>query len=372
MYNIYFLSSIVTFFLLLSPINAYSENKSVKVPQTVEDALTELLKATSPKAVLPPTSVLDTILHFISSDIQTTQPIKLTTRDYGKGILYKNTIQIPFSILIQYMLNTNVPGETIYPTSIRRNAWMNNSEIITKNTAFLNATLPPKETIFSKGTEYEEITPDISSGCYYSYTLDRLFILYNFNNRAVLFSIAFMPKKSSVGLRGVVINDKQWLYVYTPTVGTNLSMLTWAETYMYGSATVSIYAQRPNSNNTDLYMFRWTNAGWSGMNVVTHKHITDGVSRFVTGLKQVIESSNRPSVQKITEKNSTLKTLELPQLQKELMPFAEELSSAKNSELSNKIFQNVLKGGIYPTTLTKENAIAELLKLYIKNELKTK
>lgn len=348
------------------------EEAEGNLPQYIEATLTNLIEATSSTKQYPSVSQLDTILQFVTSTTEQTHKILPATRDYGKGIFYKTTINTPLSTLIKYFVNPKIPGEALYPTSIRRNIWQEGSEILQNSSIFLTTPLPPQRPVFSRGTEYEEITPDISSGCYYSYILKRLFILYKFKNETVFITVSFMPKESSVGLRGGVIGkDTDWDYVYSPDVGTNLPMLAWAKTYIYGSATINIFTQKPNSPTTDIYMFKWTSAGWSGMNVVTHKHIRNGVIRFISGLKQIMESPYLPSEQEIIKKHSELNKMGLNELQSILKPFASELAikSLKDSTLSKDSFQKILKNDVYPTTLTKENAVAELLKRYMKQKI---
>lgn len=375
---LFILKSCLCFSIILaSPNISFSqllneEEVEGNLPQHIEVILTNLIEATSVTKPYPSVSQLDTILQFVTSTTEKTNKIRPAIRDYGKGIFYKSTINIPLPILIKYLLNPAIPGEVLYPTSVRRNVWQGKSAILQDSNIFLTTPLPPKQPIFSRGTEYEEITPDISSGCYYSYILERLFILYKFNNETVFITVSFMPKESSVGLRGGVIGkDNQWDYIYSPDVGTNLPMLTWAKTYLYGSATITIFTQKPKSSSTNIYMFKWTSAGWSGMNVVTPKHIRDGVIRFVTGLKQVMESPSLPSEQEIIKKYKEISAMNLDELQTALKPFALVLASKslKDPVLSKEIFQKILKNGVYPSTLTKENAVAELLKRYMKQQI---
>ncbi|MFR3457624.1 MAG: hypothetical protein ACLTTU_04215 [Bilophila wadsworthia] len=57
------------------------------------------------------------------------------------------------------------------------------------------------------------------------------------------------------GLQAIVGNDKDWTYVYTPEKG-NLAMLGWAETYLYGSASISVFMESaPGSGKVDVSIF---------------------------------------------------------------------------------------------------------------------
>ena len=107
------------------------------------------------------------------------------------------------------MLDPSIPGEAIYPSAVRRNAWMPGSPILKDNAALTDAAYPPAAPIVTRGVEYEETTPDTSSGCYYSYKLNRLFVLADYKGRTALISVSVMPGQSSVGLRGAIVgNDK--------------------------------------------------------------------------------------------------------------------------------------------------------------------
>lgn len=96
----------------------------------------------------------------------------------------------------------------------------------------------------------------MSSGCYYSYKLNRLFVLADYKGRTALISVSVMPGQSSVGLRGAIVgNDKDWTYVYTPEKGTNLAMLGWAETYLRLRQHIRVHGA-PGSGKVDVSIFK--------------------------------------------------------------------------------------------------------------------
>ena len=45
-------------------------------------------------------------------------------RDLGAGAYLKETLNVPLRKLVEYMLDPSIPGEAIYPSAVRRNAWM--------------------------------------------------------------------------------------------------------------------------------------------------------------------------------------------------------------------------------------------------------
>ena len=50
----------------------------------------------------------------------------------------------------------------------------------------------------------------------------------------------------------------------------------------------------PGSGKVDVSIFKWAKAGWKGSNVVKVSHITAGLKRFTSGLRQVMESPRLP------------------------------------------------------------------------------
>ena len=344
-----------------------------ELPAPVENALTFLLSAAPQGRPDPAPAALTPILDFVTANTLPAAKVRPANRAEGAGVYHKETFALPLRKLMGYMLDPAVPGEAIYPSAVRRNAWLPGSGILKDSGRFLTATLPPAAPLVTRGVEYEETTPDTSSGCYYSYKLNRLFVLTDYKGRAALFSVSAMPGQSSVGLRGAIVgDDKDWTYVYTPEKGTNLAMLGWAETYLYGSASVSIFMESaPGGNKVDMYFFKWAKAGWKGSNVVKTSHITAGLKRFTSGLRQVMESPKLPPVKAIAAKASELKSLSEADLRARLNGFGSHLAKQNADPLDGKAFRAVLDNGAYPATLKREDAIAELMKLYMRQQMGT-
>lgn len=364
-----------SFCLLLLCANTATakETSSESLSPELETALSDLLAAAPQGRPNPSEADIHTVLRFVTGNTAPQEKIIPAERPAGLGAYQKERLNLPLKTIINYTLNPAIPGEAIYPSSVRRNAWYSESELLKNNSSFLNATFPPSGMLVMRGTEYEETTPDMSSGCYYAYKLNRLFILTEYEGRTVLLSISSMPEQSTVGRKGAIIgDDKNWNYVYTPEQGTNLPMLGWAETYLYGSASVSVFMEAaPGAKKTDLYLFKWAKAGWSGMNVVKRSHIVAGLTRFTSGLRQVLESPKAPSTSALAARFKELRAMTDVQLQEQLAGFAGYLEGlgAKDSIVSGKEFQSVLKNGVYPTTLGRNEAIAELMKLYVRQQL---
>lgn len=357
-------------FAALAVLPAAAEDVQ-ELPPPVENALSALLSAAPQGKADPGPAALTPILDFVTANALPAAKVRPASRDEGSGVYYKETLGLPLRKLMSYTLDPAVPGEAIYPSSVRRNAWLPGSAILKDSAALLNAPLPPAAPLSTRGIEYEETTPDTSSGCYYSYKLDRLFVLMDYKGRAALFSISAMPGQSSVGLRGAIVgDDKNWTYVYTPEKGTNLAMLGWAETYLYGSASVSVFMESaPGSGKTEVHLFKWAKAGWKGSNVVKPSHITAGLRRFTSGLRQVTESPRCPSPQDIAARFAAFKGMDEAALRAQLQPLSAHLAAQDADPLDDKAFRAVLGDNAYAGTLKREDAIAELMKLYMRQAL---
>jgi len=273
-------------FALLTALPAQAEEqKNGTLPPALETALSTLLADAPQGKADPDAATVNAVLDFVATNKQAANKVRPEARPQGSGAYLKETLNVPLRKLVEYMLDPSIPGEAIYPSAVRRNAWMPGSPILKDNAALTDAAYPPAAPIVTRGVEYEETTPDTSSGCYYSYKLNRLFVLADYKGRTALISVSVMPGQSSVGLRGAIVgNDKDWTYVYTPEKGTNLAMLGWAETYLYGSASISVFMESaPGSGKVDVSIFKWAKAGWKGSNVVKVSHITAGLKRFTSG-----------------------------------------------------------------------------------------
>ncbi len=361
----------LTLLLLLSlslPAFANDEKNEGNLPANVEEALSALLSDTSRGRPAPSAETLSSVLDFVTADGLSSARVRPARRPQGQGAFLREHLNIPLKRIIAYTLNPAVPGEAVYPSVVRRNAWLPGSEILVKGKELLATPLPPTGTLTVKGTEFEETTPDASSGCYYTYRLDRLFVLTSYKGRAALFSISSMPNQSEVGKKGATVGkDADWTHVYSGVTGTNITMLGWAETYLYGSASVSVFLD--NGSGTDLYMFKWARAGWAGSNVVKPTHITAGLKRFAASMRQVLENPGTPAPEAIAAEFAALSGLSDAELRARLSGYAQYLSKQPDKLLKEKAFAKVLADGAYADTLNRDNLIAELMKLYMRGQL---
>ena len=152
-----------------------------------------------------------------------------------------------------------------------------------------------------------------------------------------------------------------------------LAMLGWAETYLYTSSTVSVFMEAaPGSAQTEMFVFKWARAGWAGKNVIKKGHLMDGVERYITSLREVTESPKALSPEVIKSRLRELKAMDDAALRAALQPLADALereSTRSGSPLKEEDFQDLLKDGGYVNTLSRQQMITELLRLFVRERL---
>ena len=148
-------------------------------------------------------------------------------------------------------------------------------------------------------------------------------------------------------------------------------MLGWAETYLYGSASISVFMESaPGSGKVDVSIFKWAKAGWKGSNVVKVSHITAGLKRFTSGLRQVMESPRLPSSDAIAAKYSELKAMNDTSCARSFQR-APISPSRTPTRWTKRLSVPCSTTAQCPGTLKRDDAIAELMKLYMRQQLGT-
>jgi len=334
-----------------------------------EATLTALIAAIPAGKSLPAEAEMINLARFMISPPAKPDQIRVAKREHGEGVFLRQTFRSSFAKLIRYCFDPQIPTEALYPTVLRRGNWLPDSPLV-KDKIRLWERLASQEKLVLRGAEYEEITPDAFSGCYYRYRLLRLLVLLQVDGKPALLSVSRQEAPSSVGHKAAILGkDSNWNYIYTRVVGTNLKLASWAETYMYDSASVTLMF--PDGEGGGLAFFKWVKAGWSHMNMVQSKHIRSGGERFLTGMRQVLDSPNVPAPEAISARSAALAAMDDAALRAAFEPQAAALERAARSAglLSLADFQSVVQDGAYARELGREDLISELMKLYMKERL---
>lgn len=348
--------------------------KEGNVPDDIEAIVGAFLDAIPAGQTVPSPEAIKALVDFtLASD--NPKRVQPAPRPHGKGAFVRQLLNVPLADVLRYCFNPAIPGEAVYPSSISYSYWTPQSQIVTQDIKLWEKLALPadQKPIVLRGQEFEEITPDSFSNCYYNYTLNRLLVLTTIEGRNVMISVSKQNGPSSVGKVGSILGkDESWHYLYSAEVGSNLSLARWAETYMYDSANLTIFFEpTPGSKTTEMAFFKYVRAGWANMNMVKPTHIYDGSQRYLNGLRQILESPNRLTAEQIAGKKLELKGLQTDALRSQLVPYSAALvpwATAKSS-IANKDFKALLGAEQYVLSLSPEQMRGELLKQFLNKSL---
>lgn len=200
--------------------------------------------------------------------------------------------------LLRLTFNPAIPWFTSTPSSLRLSDWRRTEGPWTEFPRLweLEGGAAP---VVIRGVEQVENTPDLSTGGYYRYDLNRFLALFAAGDgRRVLVSVSRQSGPSEVGKKGFIIgDDEDWNYFYSGEPGLNLPGLGWVKSRMYDSAGVTVYLESaPGGASVRVANFKWVRAGWAGMNVVETRHIYRGLERFAKAFREIVESPRLPAV----------------------------------------------------------------------------
>ena len=372
------IAALTTILVLAVLVPLSSAKASSTIPPEVQKTVGAILDMQDPKNPAPDKAMLDAFLAYSMS------PLNLAAADgkaphpekIGKatGILWRSRINTPLSTVLQYLYNPKVPNEVVYPASIRRARWQPGSDILSLSAPLWEQFGKHKDApLVLRGTEQEEITPDTFSGAYYKYLLDRVLILTEFEGKQVLVSLSMQKGKSDVGKKAAHIGDyEEWDFIYSGAAGTLAKGIGWADTFIYSSASIAVfYEDAPGGKITGYAMYRWMDAGWSGMNMVKDHHIVSGAERSFKGLWAFLESPKRPAPDVVASYVASLEALDIAALREWFHPYSVrvEESAASVPALKTDDFQKIIKDAGYGNSLTKDEIISAMSINFIKQQL---
>lgn len=207
-------------------------------------------------------------------------------------------VRIRLADLLKYSFHPSIPWFATTPSSLRNSSWKHTQEPWTGLPRLWELLDTAEAPVVIRGLETVENTPDISSGAYYRYDLNRALILFSSGARRTVISISKQVDVSDVGRKGYIVGkDEDWNYFYSGVPGLNITGLGWVKSYMFDSAGISIYTETGTGPGlVRTANFKWIRAGWSNINVVESKHIYQGMVRFARAFKEVLESPRLPAV----------------------------------------------------------------------------
>jgi hypothetical protein len=220
--------------------------------------------------------------------------------------------------IVEYAYSPTIPSQAVIPSSIRVSVWKN----LNGEAASWSWKYPAKngQTQSFGGVEREETTPDVFSGTYYGYDLDRLLVLGRHGDRHVFFSVSRQKEKSPGKKAFALGGDSDWTYLYTDENGMNKAGMGWVTPYMYESFAVTVFVEESpeQPSKVKCAMFKWLSAGAGGVNMVATRHINAGIRRFESAFRTVLEHPDLPPPMELSETFLQIESLPMDGIKKEI------------------------------------------------------
>ncbi|MEJ2700785.1 MAG: hypothetical protein P8Z70_14160, partial [Desulfuromonadales bacterium] len=173
------------------------------------------------------------------------------------------TLKVSLKQLLRYGFNPAIPAYVLTPSSVRWDRWNTGKEGLAR----LQQGFPPSgRPVIVRGTEREEITPNLATGTYFAYDVDRALILCSWRGRPLLINLSRQRDRSTVGKKGAVLGaDADWDYFYSGEKGMARPGLGWVSSYMYKSFSIGIF-YGAGEGVVRGGICKWLNAGGVGRN----------------------------------------------------------------------------------------------------------
>ncbi|MCE5262194.1 MAG: hypothetical protein LLG97_01530 [Deltaproteobacteria bacterium] len=277
-------------------------------------------------------------------------------RDSATGAYFFADVKAPLSKVIKYAYNPGIPAYVTLPSVVRFGGWQ-----VKPNGPFDNLwgrIGNVREPLIMRGVEYEEITPDLTTGAYYRYDMDRLMVLLNHRGKDFFISVTGQKKPSTVGRKGAIIGpDSDWNYYYSGQKGLTKGGLGWVNSYMYDAFSVVILFEPGTAKTQSRYVtFKWLRAGWGGINMVSRDNILEGCKRFAMGFKKILESPQLPEAEQMIDTFARIRGLSDQELLARLQPVGKALKilCRTDAALSSSDFRNQIESGKYLGGMSRE------------------
>lgn len=343
----------------------------VRLPAALSPGLNHLLSLveTPQTAVFQP-ALIDPLLAFVLDSKPEATLYYAENRTGLTSAFYEFEIACSLAHMLRYAFNPEVPGYLLMPSSIRLSYWSEVDGRPQPLPRLWQVRLAPDESRFIHGIEHIEITPDLFTGAYYSYDIDKLLILCTHEGRRVLISLSKQQKPSDIGKRGMVLGqDADWAYFYSGQPGLDKPGLGWVKSYMYDSFDITIYYEiDPGAPRMRCAMFKWLRAGWADINFVQKTHIYRGLARFGEDFKEILETPLLPASDDISRVTAHFRGLSMTALRETARAYFMRLEAryGRNNDTLRRRMEAVLADDRYLNEMNREELEAILVREYLK------
>jgi len=366
--------SLITGLLSMGLPNRGHANSLPQLPAEVETGLTHLLAlcASEQEAREVDLEKISAVAAFVrsASEMGTGTPQE---RDHSKGSYIAYSIARSLPEIIRYTYNHRIPEGAINPSSVNYSYWKElpgSAKILPDIWKSLDVFSEP---LFARGVRRESIAPDLHTGAYYEYDLQRAFIIYRQGTMRVVVSLSNQLGDSEVGRKGFIVgNDQDWNYLYTQAEGLNKSGLGWVKSKIYSFRSVCFYVEdsaRPGA--VRIGVFQWLGAGWAGINLVDSHHIRNGLERYAKGLKGMLESERMPDARTLEHVYAALNKTQEDVLREKALDITRHIKrkAEQDHALREKGAIKEMNETDYVARLDKERLVSMLMREFVKYSL---
>jgi hypothetical protein len=366
------LSVVITGGFLPKPATAAEE----PLPDTIHTAIDYLLGVNgNPQTKTVVSARLAPLVDFILQD----KPAELQYVATSDGLLdplvyHEFEVRQSLATILRYAFHPVIPSHVLALSSLRLAYW---KEVdgrpgpVPKELSDRLTNL--QDPLVIHGVEHEEITPDLTTGAYYSYDVNRTLIYLRVAGRPVWISLARQVDLSDVGRKGYVLGaDEAWDYFYSGEKGVNMLGLGWVETYMYDAFSALVFVQEDDATaRVRCGAFKWLRAGWNDMNFVKPEHIRGGLERYAETFEEIMGAPELPTPSQIASAVETIKALSRERIQNRARRELNELEVryGNNDKFPDQWFEEAIVKGSYLNTLSRPQLEALLFLEYMKAAL---
>jgi hypothetical protein len=361
---------------MLFPFSSLAGNKlkERKIPETLSPGLLHLLNIVEPEneeSFKP--HLIEKVLDFVLSADCTTSLYYTDKKFAGTSAYYGFDVHKSLEHILRLAYNPNIPSYAVAPSSVRLSHW---TEVGGQNRPLpeIWKLLPLlKQPVVVKGVEYMQNTPDLFTGAYYGYHLNRALCLFRYKNRNTLISLSKQTDTSDVGKKGLVLgSDENWDYFYSGQKGLTKKGLGWVRSYMYDSASIVVYSEIDgDASRVRCGVFKWLNAGWADINMVRKKHIHRGLERFGKTFKAIMEYPYLPKTMELANNFFRIEQLSIEGLRDRIKTYFRNLEARYTDDilLLKKHFSDFFADDGYLSQMTREEMQSILVLEYMKSIL---
>lgn len=344
--------------------------EDVQISEPVNPGLNYLLSLTEPaRSQNFDSGMIEEVIEFVLSSKNKNTLYFPGNRTNIASAYHEFDIHKDLKHILNIGFNPGIPPFILSPSSVRLAYWTEingKKQLLPDLSSMLSRLDHP---IIVTGVEHEEITPDLNTGAYYGYDLNRILILLKYQGRPALISVSRQKNISDVGKKGVVLGkDENWDYFYSGQKGLNKPGLGWVNSYMYDSYTVSVFIEQNGAGRVHCGVYKWLRAGWADMNMVQNQHIYKGLQRYSETVKEILEHPSLPESGKIVEIFSIIKTFSADELRDKVRKYTNLLAQKYGEDTSSggKLIAETIKDSSYLSQLSQYQMQSVLAVEYIK------